>query len=105
MNKQKIKILISVSFGILALAFCLSASGGKSPVSEVILESWSVPDPWPAETWSGEAIIWIDGVKYEGTFLYNAEGKMNKNNWHGTETHWYDFGDLGTFGLSGTAKT
>jgi hypothetical protein len=103
MNKQRIKILAAVSLGILALAFCLSASGGKSPISEVILESesWQTPEG----TWVGPAIIWVDGVKYEGTILYNAEGKMNKNNWHGTETHWYDFGDLGTFGLSGTAKT
>lgn len=106
MNKQKIKILISVSFGILTLAFCLSASGGKSPVSEVILESWSVPDPPPAETWSGEAIIWIDGEKYTGTILYMGEERtMNDNSWHGFETQQFDFGDLGTLEVSGTAMT
>lgn len=102
MNKQRIKILTAVGFGVLALAFCLSVLAGEPPVSEVILESDSWPTP---DGWAGPAIIWVDGVKYTGTALVVAEGKMNKNNWYGTETHWYDFDELGTFELSGTAKT
>ena len=94
-----------MSFGVLALTICLSALAGEPPV-EVILESWSVPDPEPAETWSGEATIWLDGIKYEGTVLYMHERRtMNDNSWHGVETQIFDFGDLGTLTVSGTART
>jgi hypothetical protein len=104
MNKQGIKILIAVGFGILGLAICLSALAGEPPV-EVILESTS----WPVEGedyWAGPATIWLDGVKYEGTVLYMHERRtMNDNSWHGVETQQFDFGDLGTLEVSGTAMT
>ena len=103
MNKHRTKILIAVSLGVLALAFCLSASQGQAPVSEVILEALSSPGP---EGWEGPATIWVDGEKGEGTVLYLHEARTtNENGWHGVETQLFDFGDLGTLTVSGTAMT
>ncbi len=102
MNITKIQILAVGSLGILALAFCLSASTGEPPV-EVILESESEPAPGG---WVGPATIWLEGVKYEGTVLYTHVARtMNDNSWHGVETQIFDFGDLGTLTVSGTAMT
>jgi hypothetical protein len=102
MNKQRIKILAAVGFGVLALAICLTALAGEPPV-EVILESTS----WPVDGyWEGPATIWLDGDKYEGTVLYMHDARTtNDNSWHGVETQIFDFGDLGTLTVSGTAMT
>jgi hypothetical protein len=105
MNKKRIKILIAVTFGILALTVCLSASDGEPPVSEVILESISRPVEGQ-DYWEGPATIWVDGVMYEGTVLYMHEGgTMDDNRWYGDETQDFDFGDLGTLTVSGIAIT
>ena len=95
---------MGMSLGLLALVLSASALWADPPFHEVILESYSEPN-WATGFWEGDAVIWIDGVKSEGTILYWAEGESNKNGWHGTEIKVYDFGPLGWFELSGTAKT
>jgi len=105
MNKQSIKILTAVTFGIVALAICLSAFAGEPAVSEVILESISRPVEGQ-DYWEGPATIWLDGVRHDGTVLYMHEGgTMDDNRWYGVETQTFDFGDLGTLTVSGTAVT
>lgn len=103
MSKRKMKVLAGVSLALLALAWAVPESRAESASRKVILESKS--SPIDQVFWVGPALIWIDGVKYEGTLLYSGDGRMNKNSWHGTETHVYDFPALGTLELSGTAKT
>ena len=105
MSKQWINILAGVSLGLLAVALCVPALWAKPPVQKVILESDSTWDWNDEHPWTGPAIIWIDGVRYEGEISYSGEGKMNWNGWHGTEIHVYDFPGLGTLELEGTAKT
>jgi len=105
MNKQRIKILTVVTFGVVALAICLSAFADEAPVNEVILESISRPVEGQ-DYWEGPATIWLDGVRYDGTVLYTHEGgTMDDNRWYGVETQNFDFGDLGTLTVSGTAVT
>ena len=104
MTKQRIKILLSVSLGLLAVTLCTSVSWAEPPVCEVILESVSTPN-WATGFWEGPATIWIDGIKHQGSILYAAEGETKKNSWHGTEIKVYDFGALGRLDLEGTAKT
>lgn len=103
MSKKRTKFLAGVSLGLLAVALGASVSWAKSPAREVILESYS--SPTPSGFWEGPAIMWIGEVKYDGWIFYAGEGRMNANGWHGTEIHVYDFGDLGTLEISGTAKT
>ena len=105
MSKQRIWCLTVVSVGLLAVILCSPVVWAGSPAQEVILESDSMWDFDDEHPWTGPAVIWIDGVRYEGTITYTGEGKMNWNGWHGTETHIYDFPDLGELVLSGTAKT
>ena len=105
MNKQRIKILAAVTFGVLALTVCFSVLAGEPPVSEVILESTSWPVPGE-DYWEGPATIWVDGEMWEGTVLYMHErATTNDNSWHGVETQIFDFGDLGTLEVSGIAMT
>jgi len=105
MNKHRIKILTAVTFGVIALAICLSTFAGESPVSEVILESTSRTVEGQ-DYWEGPATIWLDGVMYDGTVLYMHEGgMMDDNRWYGAETQNFDFGDLGTLTVSGIAIT
>lgn len=105
MNKQRIKILTAVTFGVIALAICLSTFAGESPVSEVVLESISRTVEGQ-DYWEGPATIWLDGVMYDGTVLYMHEGgTMDNNRWYGAETQNFDFGDLGTLTVSGIAIT
>lgn len=105
MNWQRLSTVTVLGLGLLAVALCSPALGAEPPVQEVILESESTWDFVEEHPWTGPAIIWIDGVRYEGTISYTGEGTMNWNGWHGTEYHDYYFPDLGWLYLSGTAKT
>jgi hypothetical protein len=104
MSKQRVRILTVASLGLLAVILG-SPALWAGPPAQVILESDSWPSGPPPAPWVGPAIIWIDGIKYEGTAEFVSEGESNKTGWHGTELQRYDFGDLGTLELSGTAKT
>ena len=103
MSKQRVRIA-GASLGVLIVALCASVLWAEPPVTEVILESYSEPN-WATGFWEGPATIWIDGIKYEGEIVFSGEGETKKNNYHGTEVKVYDFGDLGTFEVSGTNKT
>ena len=103
MSKQRVRIA-GVSLGVLTVALWASVLWAEPPVREVILESFSEPN-WATGNWEGPATIWIDGIKYEGDIVYSGDGEAKKNGWHGTEIKVYNFGDLGTLELSGTAKT
>jgi hypothetical protein len=105
MSTQRMRMLIVVSLGLVTLMLCTPALWAGPPAQEVILESDSTWDFDDANPWTGPAIIWIDGVRYQGEIFYHGEGKMNFNGWHGTEYHDYFFPDLGWLYLSGTAKT
>ena len=105
MSKQRIRILTVVSLGVLAAILCTPVLWAEPPAQEVTLESDSTWDWVDGNPWMGPAIIWIDGVRYEGTIAYSGDGKQNWNGWHGTETHIYNFPDLGELELSGIAKT
>jgi len=98
-------VLSSLVAGLLlTLTLSTSVSWAEQPFHEVTLESTSSPN-WSTGFWEGPAIIYIDGIKYEGDVVYTGDGDSNKNIWQGTEFKVYSFGDLGTMELSGTAKT
>ena len=105
MSKHTINVLTVAGFALLALALSSPALWADPPALEVTLESGSTWDFVDSHPWTGPAIIWIDGDRFEGTISYTGEGTMNRNGWHGTETHVYDFPGLGELVLSGTAKT
>jgi hypothetical protein len=105
MSKQRMSVLSLLGLGLLAAVLYSSVLWAESPAQPVILESNSTWDFVDEHPWTGPAIIWIDGVRYEGEIFYRGEGKMNWNGWHGTEYHDYYFPDLGWLYLSGTAKT
>ena len=108
MSRQGMSVVSVVGFGLLAVVLCSPVLWAGSPAQEVILESDSWWDFVEEHVWTGPAIIWIDGDRYEGEIFYRGEGKMNWNGWHGTEHHDYYFPDLAGGSwlyLSGTAKT
>lgn len=105
MSRQGMSVVSVVGFGLLAVILCAPGLWAEPPVQEVMLESDSTWDFVDEHPWTGPAIIWIDGVRYEGTISYTGEGRMNWNGWHGTETHVYDFPELGELVLSGIART
>lgn len=103
MKKQRFGT-IGTSLSLLALVLYASVLWAEPPLHEVHLESYSTPN-WTTGLWEGDGTVYIDGVKYEGTFLHSADGESNKNGWHGTETQVFDVPGLGTIELAGTTKT
>jgi hypothetical protein len=105
MSDKRLNVSSVLGFGLLALVLCAPVLWAGSPAQEVILESSSTWDFVQEHVWTGPAIIWIEGVRYEGEIFYHGEGKTNWNGWHGTEYHDYYFPDLGWLYLSGTGQT
>ena len=105
MSNNRVSVLSALGSALLMAVMCVPLLWAGSPAQEVILESSSTWDFDDKHPWIGPAIIWIDGVRYEGDFIYTGEGKTNFNGWHGTEYHEYFFPDLGWLYLEGTAIT
>jgi hypothetical protein len=104
MNRQRIWRLTVASIGLLVVMLCSPVLWADLPAQEVLLEYDSTPDFVTGE-WTGPAIIWIDGVRYEGTVIAICVGSSNANGWHGRETLVFDFPDLGELVFSGVAQT
>ena len=103
MHGSRIHYLTGVGLSTLVLAVCVTASLAQAPGSAALLTSETALAP--DGLFLGPATLWLDGIQYSGTESVECIGEAGDYAWFGTETHVYDFGQLGTFELTGIGKT